>query len=150
LPGVGVDGDDGLLGRGGQALVGGDEGVGERVEQDLGGDPLVAGDLVEGFEEGVVVFHGAAALWWRVWVLPGLGAGAQSKAVVAPSMSAKAMAPPSAAAPSSVTASRRPLTRGGGSAAGTSFTATVEPTDRRKCSGVRSLRSRPGLETSRT
>src|ERR1700730_12963763 len=35
VAGVGVDRDHGLLGRGRDALVGGDEGVGERVEQDV-------------------------------------------------------------------------------------------------------------------
>ena len=48
---VGVDRDDRLLGGVGTALVGGDQGVGQGVEQRLDGDPLVAGDLAEGIEE---------------------------------------------------------------------------------------------------
>ena len=51
LPRVGVDGDDRLLRRVGAALVGGDQGVGERVEQGLHRDPLVARDLAQRVEE---------------------------------------------------------------------------------------------------
>ena len=48
---LGIDGDDRLLGRTRPALVGGHEGVGQRVEQRLDRDPLVARDLAEGVEE---------------------------------------------------------------------------------------------------
>src|SRR5204862_2276237 len=57
---VGVDGDDGFLGGLGHALIGGDEGVGQGVEQDVDGDALLPGDQLEGFEELEVVLlaHG--------------------------------------------------------------------------------------------
>ena len=48
---VGVDGDDGLFGRVGAALVGGHQRVGQGVEQRLDRDPLVAGDLAQRVEE---------------------------------------------------------------------------------------------------
>ena len=51
LPRLGIDGDHGLLGRVGPALVGGHQGVGQGVEQCLHRDPLVTGDLTEGVEE---------------------------------------------------------------------------------------------------
>ncbi len=63
LPRVGVDGDDGLLGRVGPPLVRGDQSVGQGVEQCLDRNPLVAGDLaqrVEEFEVGLA--HGRFTL----------------------------------------------------------------------------------------
>ena len=48
LPRLGIDRDERLFGRAGTPLVGGDEGVGERVEEGLGRDPLVPRDLAEG------------------------------------------------------------------------------------------------------
>ena len=48
---VGVDRDDRLLGGVGTPLVGGDQGIGQGVEQRLDRDPLVACDLAEGIEE---------------------------------------------------------------------------------------------------
>ncbi len=51
LAGVGIDGDDGLLGRVGAALVGGHQRVGEGVEQRVDRDPLVACDLSQRVEE---------------------------------------------------------------------------------------------------
>ena len=60
---LGVDGDDGLLGRTRASLVGGHQRVGQGVEKGLDGDALVARDLAQGVEEfevglahGVVTF----------------------------------------------------------------------------------------------
>jgi len=46
-----------LLGGGGKALVGGDQSVGQGVQENFGADSLVPGDLLERLEEGEVVFH---------------------------------------------------------------------------------------------
>ena len=54
---VGVDGDDRLLRGLGQALVGGDEGVRERVEQRVDRDPLLGCDLLECLEEVEIHAH---------------------------------------------------------------------------------------------
>ena len=51
LAGVRVDRHDGLLGGLREALVGGDEGVGERVEQRVDRDPLLRRDLLERLQE---------------------------------------------------------------------------------------------------
>ena len=51
LAGVGVDGDHRLLGRVGATLVGGNERVGQGVEQRVDRNPLVAGDLAQRVEE---------------------------------------------------------------------------------------------------
>ena len=56
LPRLGVDGHDRLFGRVGPALVGGDQRVGERIEQGLDRNSLVPRDLpqrVEEFEVGL-------------------------------------------------------------------------------------------------
>ena len=62
---VGVDGDEGLLGGVGQPLVGGDERVGQRLEQGLDRDPLVPGDLPQRVEElEVGLAHDRFTLSW--------------------------------------------------------------------------------------
>ena len=64
LPRLGVDGDDGLLGGARPALVGGDQRVGQRVEEGLDRDPLVARDLAQGVEEFEVgLAHGVATFF---------------------------------------------------------------------------------------
>ena len=65
VAGVGVDGDHGLLGRVGHALVGGHQGVGQGVEQGVDADALVLGDLLQGVEEGEAVFHDPASFGLR-------------------------------------------------------------------------------------
>ena len=51
LAGVGVDRDDGLLGGLGHALVGGDQGVGQSLEEGVDGDALLPLDDLEGLHE---------------------------------------------------------------------------------------------------
>ena len=77
LPRLGIDGDHRLLGGVGSALVGGHQGVGQRVEQGLDRDALVAGDLAEGVEElEVRLAHGVTTcfLFSVSWPSAPLGA----------------------------------------------------------------------------
>src|SRR5437763_233766 len=104
---LGVDGDDRLLGGVGHALVGGDERVGERVEQGVDRDSLLPRDQLERLEELEVAFHVTALFF--------VGGGSvplpHSNTVLARSIAAYGIRRPASSMLSSSAPSSRPVSR---------------------------------------